>query len=291
MSSYNTEKKKHKVKSHSVGMILPLYIFTILFVACPLIYMVALSFATPGAVHGVEWKFTFDNYKKILEPVYLNTFVQSFKLAVTSTLIIGLVGYPFGYFMAKLPAGKKKKAMLFLMLPFWVNSLIRLYGWIIILQKKGILNFVLKKLGIIDKPLKLLYSYPAIVVGMVYVLLPFMILSVYSSAEKMDWSLVEAARDLGASSMRAFWDITLPLIMPAVVSGSLLAFAMSMDDVVISIFINGPKLSTLPIKVYTQIKTGVTPEVNALCTIMLAFTVAVLLLYSLVRSFRRKRNR
>ena len=165
MSNYNTEKKKHKVKSHSVGMILPLYIFTILFVACPLIYMVALSFATPGAVHGVEWIFTLDNYKKILEPVYLNTFVQSFKLAVTSTLIIGLVGYPFGYFMAKLPAGKKKKAMLILMLPFWVNSLIRLYGWIIILQKKGILNFVLKKLGIIDKSLKLLYSYPAIVVG------------------------------------------------------------------------------------------------------------------------------
>ncbi len=121
MSNYNTEKKKHKVKSHSVGMILPLYIFTILFVACPLIYMVALSFATPGAVHGVEWIFTLDNYKKILEPVYLNTFVQSFKLAVTSTLIIGLVGYPFGYFMAKLPAGKKKKAMLILMLPFWVN--------------------------------------------------------------------------------------------------------------------------------------------------------------------------
>ena len=109
MSNYNTEKKKHKVKSHSVGMILPLYIFTILFVACPLIYMVALSFATPGAVHGVEWIFTLDNYKKILEPVYPNTFVQSFKLAVTSTLIIGLVGYPFGYFMAKLPAEKRKR--------------------------------------------------------------------------------------------------------------------------------------------------------------------------------------
>ena len=107
----------------------------------------------------------------------------------------------------------------------------------------------------------------------------------------MDPSLEEAARDLGASSMRAFFDITLPLIMPAVVSGSLLAFAMSMDDVVISIFINGPKLSTLPIKVYTQIKTGVTPEINALCTIMLAFTLIVLLLYSLIRSIRRKKNR
>ncbi len=109
MSNYNTEKKKHKVKSHSVGMILPLYIFTILFVACPLIYMVALSFATPGAVHGVEWIFTLDNYKKILEPVYLNTFVQSFKLAVTSTLIIGLVGYPFGYFYGKAACRKKEK--------------------------------------------------------------------------------------------------------------------------------------------------------------------------------------
>ena len=104
----------------------------------------------------------------------------------------------------------------------------------------------------------------------------------------MDPSLEEAARDLGATSLRAFFDITLPLIMPAVASGSLLAFAMSMDDVVISIFINGPRLSTLPIKVYTQIKTGVTPEINALCTIMLAFTAGVLLLYSLIKKIQKK---
>ena len=95
--------------------------------------------------------------------------------------------------------------------------------------------------------------------------------SLYSDGGKarlagMDPSLEEAARDLGAGSFRAFWDITLPLIMPAVMSGSLLAFAMSMDDVVISIFVNGPRISTLPVKVYTQLKTGVTPEINALCT-------------------------
>ena len=101
--------------------------------------------------------------------------------------------------------------MLFLMLPFWVNSLIRLYGWIIILQKKGLLNYLLMKLGIIQEPSKILYSYPAIVIGMIYVLLPFMALSVYSSAEKLDWSLVEAARDLGASRWKAFWSVTFKL--------------------------------------------------------------------------------
>lgn len=139
--------------------------------------------------------------------------------------------------------------------------------------------------------LNLPFGMLTLLIGHTVFCVPYILMEVKARLVGMDPSLEEAARDLGASSMRAFWDITLPLIMPAVVSGSLLAFAMSMDDVVISIFINGPKLSTLPIKVYTQIKTGVTPEINALCTIMLAFTVAVLLLYSLVRSFRRKRNR
>ena len=129
----------------TIWMILPLYIFTLIFVSCPLIYMVALSFATPGEVHGVQWIFTLDNYRKLLEPVYLDTFVQSFQLAITSTVFITLIGYPFGYFMAKLPAGGKKKAMLLLMLPFWVNSLIRLYGWIIILQEKRRSEFCAEK--------------------------------------------------------------------------------------------------------------------------------------------------
>ena len=170
--------KKHK--SGSVWMILPLYIFTIIFGAGPLLYMVALSFAQPKAGHGVEWVFTLANYKKILDPVYMKTFTGSFQLAVTSTIIICLIGYPFGYFMAKLSEQWKKRAMIFLMLPFWVNSLIRLYGWMIILQTKGLLNHALKSLGLIEKPLRILYSYPAIVIGMTYVLLPFMILLVGS---------------------------------------------------------------------------------------------------------------
>ena len=113
--------------------------------------------------------------------------------------------------------------------------------------------------------------------------IPYILMEVKARLVGMDKSLEEAAMDLGASPMRTFFDITLPLIMPAVFSGALLAFAMSMDDVVISVFINGPRLSTLPIRVYTQMKTGVTPEINALCTLMLIASIVILFVYSLVR--------
>lgn len=121
-----------------------------------------------------------------------------------------------------------------------------------------------------------------LLIGHTVFCVPYILMEVKARLAGMDPSLEEAARDLGAGTFRAFGDITLPLIMPAVLSGSLLAFAMSMDDVVISIFVNGPKLSTLPIKVYTQLKTGVTPEINALCTIMLGAILLVLLLYSIL---------
>lgn len=127
-----------------------------------------------------------------------------------------------------------------------------------------------------------------LLIGHTVFCVPYILMEVKARLVGMDPSLEEAARDLGAGAFRAFLDVTLPLIMPAVISGSLLAFAMSMDDVVISIFVNGPRISTLPIKVYTQLKTGVTPEINALCTIMLAVTLLVLLLRSI---FDRRKNK
>ena len=130
-----------------------------------------------------------------------------------------------------------------------------------------------------------------LLIGHTVFCVPYILMEVKARLAGMDPSLEEAARDLGAGPFRAFWDIILPLIMPAVMSGSLLAFAMSMDDVVISIFINGPRLATLPIKVYTQIKTGVTPEVNALCTIMLVFTVLILFAYTMIDKVTKGNNK
>lgn len=129
-----------------------------------------------------------------------------------------------------------------------------------------------------------------LLIGHTVFCVPYILMEVKARLVGMDPSLEEAARDLGAGSFQAFWDITLPLVMPAVVSGSLLAFAMSMDDVVISIFVNGPRLSTLPIKVYTQMKTGVTPEINALCTLMLVITLFVLLIYTIIKKYGKRRR-
>ncbi|MGN8630877.1 ABC transporter permease [Blautia sp. HCP3S3_G3] len=267
-------------KFGALWMILPLYVFTLIFVAGPLIYMIALSFAEANEVHGVNWIFTLDNYRKILEPVYLDTFLQSFRLAVTSTAIICLVGYPFGYFMARMPESRRKKAMLFLMLPFWVNSLIRLYGWIIILQKKGILNHILQSLGLIEKPISFLYSYPAIVFGMVYALLPFMILSVYSSAEKMDWSLVEAARDLGASRTKAFWTVTFKLTVPGLLSGIILTFIPSMGLFFIADILGGNKIVLVGSLIQEQMtRAGNWPFAAAMAVVMMVLTTIMIVMY------------
>jgi len=185
--------------------VVPLYLFTLLFVLGPMVYMVAVSFATNNpSGYGFQWKFTLDNFLKILDPVYLQCFIQSFKLAFATTGICILIGYPFGYYMGRLSATGKKIMMFLIMVPFWTSSLIRLYGWIIVFRANGVLDWILMHLHITSEPLKLLYTYPAVVTGMVYALTPFMILAVYSSVEKMDWSLVEAARDLGASPARAF---------------------------------------------------------------------------------------
>ena len=270
-----------KQKNSSAWMALPLYIFTIVFVICPLLYVVALSFATPNRGYGVTWKFTLDNYKNILEPVYLNTFVESLKLALTSTAAIVLIGYPFGYFMAKLPEHRKKKAHLLLTLPFWVNSLIRLYGWIIILQKKGLLNFVLLK------PLAILYSYPAIVVGMIYVLLPFMIMSVYSSAEKLDWFYVEAARDLGASRVQAFFTVTLKLTLPGLLSGVILTFVPSMGLFFIADILGGNKIVLVGSLIQDQMTRGSNwPFAAALAVVMMVLTTVMIMIYRKVSNAR-----
>ena len=237
--------------------VVPLYIFTLLFVLGPMLYMVAVSFATNNpSGYGLQWKFTLDNFKKILDPLYLQCFVQSFQLAFATTGICMLIGYPFGYFMGKLSPKGKKIMMFLIMIPFWTSSLIRIYGWLIILQVKGIFNGVLQTLGLIDEPLKILYSYPAVLIGMVYALLPFMILSVYSSVEKMDWSLVEAARDLGASPAKAFLTVTLKLTLPGLMSGIILTFVPSMGLFFIADILGGNKIVLVGSLIQDQLTRG-----------------------------------
>lgn len=261
--------------------IVPLYAFTLLFILGPMIYMVAVSFATNnGEGYGFYWTPTLDNYRKMLDPVYLQCFQQSFQLAISTTVLVVLIGYPFGYFMAKLSPRGKKVMMFLIMVPFWTSSLIRLYGWIIILQVKGVLNTVLKGLGLIDKPLKILYSYPSVLIGMVYALLPFMILAVYSSVEKMDWNLVEAARDLGASPMKAFLTVTLKLTLPGLLSGVILTFVPSMGLFFIADILGGNKIVLVGSLIQDQLTRGSNwPFAAALAVILTIMTSLMIFLY------------
>ena len=261
-------------------MVLPLYLFTLVFVLGPLVYMVVLSLLRRAEVWGVTNQFTLENYKNILAPVYLKTFVESFRLAVISTGIIALIGYPFGYFMAKLQGRWKQAVMMALMIPFWTSSLIRLYGWIIVLRSGGVLDQLLMGLGLTDGPLRMLYTYPAVVIGMVYALVPFMILAVYSSAEKMDWGLVEAARDLGASAPKAFLTITFPLTLPGLLSGVILTFIPSMGLFFIADILGGNKVVLVGSLIQDQLTQARNwPFAAALSVVLMILTSAMIWLY------------
>ena len=277
----NRRQKHEKKKSFGLFLtVLPLYFFTLCFVLGPLLYMIALSFATRGDGSSVVWNFTLDNYRKIGEPVYLQSFVQSFQLAFTSTGLIILLGYPFGYYMAKLSPKWKKRMMLLIMVPFWISSLIRMYGWIIILQAKGVLNRILMKLGILEEPLKILYSYPAVVIGMIYALLPFLVLAVYSSAEKMDWSLLEAARDLGANGIQAFFTVTFKLTLPGLLTGIILTFLPSMGLFFIADILGGNKIVLVGSVIQDQLTRGSNwPFAAALAVVLMVLTSLMILVY------------
>ena len=220
--------KNKALRGENVGFLAPMYIFTLVFLIGPFVYMAVLSFLTRAETWGVVNEFTLRNYRRILEPLYFNTFVDSVNLAVLVTALVAALGYPFGYFMAKLPPRRRGLMLMLVMIPFYTSSLMRLYGWIIVLRANGLLDKLLMALHITSAPLKILYTYPAVAVGMVYALLPFMMLSVYSSVEKMDWALVEAARDMGAGAARAFVTVTLPLTMPGLMTGVILTFVPSM---------------------------------------------------------------
>ena len=261
-------------------LILPMYIFSILFVLGPLLYMIALSFATNHEGLGVTFRFTLENFKKMADPVYVGTFVQSFQVAIMTTILVVVIGYPFGYFMAKQSKRGKRLLMFLIMVPFWTSSLLRMYGWIIVLQAKGIVNTVLIRLGLIRVPIKILYSYPAVLIGMVYALLPFMILSVYSSVEKMDWSLVEAAKDLGASNWKAVSTVTLKLTLPGLLSGVILTFIPSMGLFFIADILGGNKIVLVGSLIQDQLgRGGNWPFAAALSVVLMILTSLMIYLY------------
>ena len=185
---------------------------------------------------------SFDNYVWLTQDaLYFNAYVTSVVIAAISTVLTLLVGYPVAYGMARAPTSLRPTLLMLVILPFWTSFLIRVYAWIGILKPEGLLNQFLLGIGVISEPLVILNTYTAIFIGIVYSYLPFMVLPLYSTLEKMDHSLIEAANDLGCRPIGAFWKITFPLSLPGVVAGCLLVFIPAVGEFVIPDLLGGSR--------------------------------------------------
>lgn len=231
--AHKNQREREQARRNAL-FIAPMAALAVLLVALPLIYVLGMSLtASDGS------GFTLDNYRAMLRADYLLVFFNSLKLAFLTTLVSLLIGYPFGYCMARAPRRWKGLLMMMVIIPFWTSALVRIFGWKILLQGNGLVNTVLKSLGLIEKNIKFLGSYGSVLLAMVYCMISFMILPCHSAVDKMDFTMVEAARDLGAKPWRAFIDVTLPLTLPGIMAGCVLVFVPSVGIFYLSDIMGG----------------------------------------------------
>jgi spermidine/putrescine transport system permease protein len=246
----------------------------------PLVYLVVVSFLERGGGIDISGVFTLSNYAKIFKGTYLNAFWASVKLAFFATLITVLIGYPLGLFMSQLSGKAKTFAFVLLIIPFWTSALMRLNGWLIFFGANGTLDDILQAVGLTSKPLKLLYTGTAELVGMVYILLPFMVYSIYASAEKLDKTLLDASKDLGASRVKTFFTVILPLTSPGLFSGIVLTFVPSMGLYYVTDLLGGNKSVYVGNILSDHMSRGNDrPFAAAISMALLLFTALTLFLY------------
>ncbi|RNB74944.1 ABC transporter permease [Brevibacillus invocatus] len=246
----------------------------------PMILMLVLSFLTRGTYGQVVYQFTIDNYIRIFDPLYGLIFWDTLVVAVLTTVFSILCGYPLAYYISRLDKSKQQIWLLLVMIPFWINFLVRSYAWVIILRSQGVVNTLLQWLGIIDEPLTLLYNSGSVLVGMVYTLLPFMVLPIYVSLEQMDHRKLEAAYDLGATPLKAFWHVTLPMTKPGVVTGSILVFVSSIGMFVVPDVMGGAKSALIGNVIQNQFLSARDwPFGSALSIVLMLLSMLLILLY------------
>lgn len=213
--------KPKPFKAAAVGL-LPLWLCV--FSLLPTLMVIGISLLQRDESGLVAPVFTLDSYRRLLDPIYLKVFVHSLAVAAQATLLCLLVGYPFAWLLARARPAWRPVLLTAVIVPFWTNSLVRTYAMRSLLAAKGVLNDLLVGIGLLDEPVRLLYTGPAVAIGLVYVLLPFMVLPLYSSFEKLDRRLLEAAADLGAGPVRSFLHVVIPLTAPGIAAGCLLVF-------------------------------------------------------------------
>src|SRR5688500_11186559 len=258
------------------------------FLLAPLAIVLVYSFAKRGTHGGFAaipdlWAYVtsgapFANYRRSFDPLYLRTFWRSLRVASVTTVLCVLVSFPMAYYLAVVaPARRRALLLALVVVPFWTSFLIRTYAWMLILRTEGLVNTLLGSLGLIDKPLELLYTDFAVMIGLVYGELPFMILPLYASLEKLDRTLLEASADLGANALAASFRVSVPLSMPGLVAGTILVFVPSVGQYVASDLLGGGKVDLLGNVIPRQFTTARNIPFGAALAVELTLLVLALL--------------
>lgn len=221
-------------------LLAPATAWLMIFFIAPLFIVLTYSFLERGTYGGVIWQFTFENFQRVFDSLYLGTFLRSVYIALATTFFCLLAGFPLAYFIATRPRRQRNTLLLALMIPFWTNFLIRTYAWLTILRTNtGLINVSLMSMGLLDEPLPLFGNDFAIILGLVYAWLPDMVLPIYAALDRMDSSLLEAASDLYAPGSKVFWRVIWPLSIPGVIAGSMLVFIPSLGAFVTPSILGG----------------------------------------------------
>ncbi|MBI4060539.1 MAG: ABC transporter permease [Elusimicrobia bacterium] len=261
-------------------LLAPASLWLIFFLIIPAGGLVLLSFAKTGPYGAIVWEFGFQNYRRAFDTKYLPVFARTLAFAGGTTALCLVLGYPLAYYLT-FRAGRWRNALLVgLMVPFWSSCLVAYYSWMIVLGKEGLLNTALIRAGFLSAPIGFLYTPFAILLGLVYFYLPFTVLPLYASLEKVPRSVIEAAYDLGAGRWTAFFKVTLPLSLPGVVAGCVLTFIPCLGDFLTVEILGGPRYYLLGNLISNQFMMAQDwPFGSALTSILLAGLVGGLWLY------------
>ncbi|MEU8261958.1 ABC transporter permease [Micromonospora sp. NPDC048999] len=252
--------------------------YLIVFMLVPLALVLSYTLFHRGRFGGIVYEASTENFTRVADGLYLGVVWTSVKLAGITTLLALLLGYPTAYFIARLPRTWRTVALVLVVLPFWTNFLIRTYAWIILLNSEGVINRALTGIGLIDRPLELLYTPGAVVGGLLYAYLPLMVLPLYSAIERLDPQLGEASANLGARPARTFWSVTLPLTLPGVLTGCVFVFVPSLGNFVIPELLGGGRTMLVGNLIRDQfLKARDWPFGSTLALIVIALLVLLLM--------------
>jgi spermidine/putrescine transport system permease protein len=270
-------------------LLTPVTIILGIFFLVPLGIVVIYSFLEPGLYGGVVWSFYPYNYGRLFgwplgggeefEPMYFGVFLNSIKYAVLTVVVSLILCYPVAFWVSRMPPARRNLMMFIITLPFFANLLVRIYAWLLILRPTGSINTALIYLGIVSEPLNMIFTEFAVVLGLVYVLVPFMFLPIYANIERLDWSLVQASLDLGASPAQTFRRIILPLTAPGIAAGSVIVFIPALGNFIVPAFLGGSKVQMTGNVIERQfLQARNWPFGSTLAIVVMASVLAVLVL-------------